>query len=167
MTDQTKLCPHCGMSISESANVCYQCKRSQGSVRSKLESIVPFINVGSIILSVALVSLSGLQFREANKQRNSADRAVQSAGDALKQADAARVDAQQANAEAKMARDEARDAVELLRTNIKLMLELEYLTPNILSESYDPVRAGRVRQPLEKFAVPNEKERKKWRESLK
>ena len=30
-----------------------------------------------------------------------------------------------------------------------------------MTESYDPVKVGRVRQRLEEFAVPNEKERKK------
>lgn len=174
MTDQTKSCRHCKMSIPEGANVCFHCKRSQGCFSSKLESVAGFISVISIILSIALVTLSWLQFREATKQRNSADRAVQSAGDALKQASTAREDVLKANAEAKVARveaerarDETRNTVEHLRTNIKLLLEIEHLTSKIVWESYDPVRVGRVRQKLEEFAVPNEKERKKWIESLK
>jgi hypothetical protein len=174
MTDKTKPCQQCKMSIPEGANVCFHCKRSQGRVSSKLESAAGVISIVSMILSIFLVTLSCFQFIEATKQRNAADLVVQSARDAQRQAAAAREDALKANEEAKvakneaeLARDETRNAVELLRTNIKLLLEMERLTPKLVLESYDPVRVKRVRQKLEEFAVPNEKERKKWSGSLK
>jgi hypothetical protein len=174
MTDQTKLCRHCRMSIQKGASVCFHCQRSQGYFSSKLASVASFISVVSMILSIALVTLSWLQFQEATKQRKSADRAVQSADNALSQADSAKkgvlkanVEAKVAKVEAERARDEARNAVEHIRTNIKLVLEMEHLTPTLVLESYDPVRVGRVRQKLEEFAVPDEKERKKWLKSLK
>ncbi len=174
MTDQTKNCRHCVMPIPEGASVCFHCKRSQGYFSAKLESITTFITVVSMILSIALVTLSWLQFREATKQRNSADKAVHLAEDALTQVKTAREDVVKANAEAKAAkvaaeraRDETRNTVEHLRTNVKLLLEMDHLTPKLVLQSYDPVRVGRVRQKLEEFAVPNEKERKKWLESLK
>jgi hypothetical protein len=173
-TDQTKPCRHCRTSIPEGANVCFQCRRAQDYFSSKLESATAFITVFSMILSIVLVALSWMQFLEATKQRNSADRAIQSAEDALKQAIAAREEVLNVSAEAKMAkveaeraRDETRNTAENLRTNIKLVLEMEHLTPAIVTEAYDPVRVGKVRQKLEEFAVPNEKERKKWLESLK
>ena len=100
--------------------------------------------------------------------------AVQSAGDALTQAtNASRValkasaEAKVAKVEAERARDETRNTVEHLRTNIKLVLEVDHLTPKLVLNSYDSVRVEKVRQKLEEFAVPNEKERKKWLESLK
>ena len=163
MTD----CRHCRTSIPKGASVCPQCNRSQGYFSAKLESGAPTISVVSIILSIVLVILSWLQFREATKQRISADRAVQSAGDALTQALKASAEAKVATVEAQRARDETRNTVEHLRTNIKLVLEMQYLTPSIVRSSYDPVKVGKVRQKLEEFAVPNEQEREKWLESLK
>lgn len=174
MTDQNKPCRHCRMSIPEGASVCFHCQKSQGYFSSKLASVSGFISVVSMVLSVALVTLSWLQFQEATKQRKSADRAVQSADNALRQATAAGADVLRANAEsniakgaAERARDEARNTVEHLRSNIKLMLEMEHLTPAIVTEAFDPVRVGKIRRKLEEFAVPNEKERKKWLESLR
>jgi hypothetical protein len=174
MTDQTKNCRHCQTSIPENAKVCFSCKRSQGFFSAKLESFAAFISVASMILSIALVTLSWLQFLEATKQRNLADTAVKSAANAQRQAAAASEDVLKATMESKVAkeaaeraRDETRNTVENLRTNIKLLLETEHLTPNLVAESYDPIRVGKVRQKLEEFAIPNEKERKKWLESLK
>jgi hypothetical protein len=167
MTDQAKLCRHCRMSIPAGAKVCLYCKRSQGRLSSKLESVGGWISVVSMILSIALVTLSWLQFHEATKQRNSADRAVQLADTARKHAMKANEEAEVGKVEAERARDETRNTVEHLRTNIKLILEMERLTQGIVMESYDPVRVGRVREKLEEFAVPNEQERKKWLKSLK
>lgn len=174
MSNQTKNCRHCQTSIPEDAKVCFRCKKSQDVFSAKLESAAAFITVFSMILSIALVTLSWLQFREATKQRNSADRAVQSASEALRQAAAARADVFKASKEsniakvaAEQARDEARNTVEHLRSNVKLMLEMDQLTPKLVLESYDPIKVGKVRRKLEEFAVPNEKERKKWLESLR
>ncbi len=174
MTDQTKPCRHCRMSIPKSASICFHCQRSQGYLSSKLASVVSFISVVSMALSIALVTLSWLQFQEATKQRKSADGAVQSADNALRQAASASEGVRKANEEAKIAkdkaeraRDEAQNAVKHLRTNIKLMLEMEHLTPKVLLPTYDRSKARKVLQELEEFAVPNEKERKKWLESLK
>jgi type II secretory pathway pseudopilin PulG len=160
MTDQAKDCRHCRKTIPEHASVCFHCNRSQNYFLSKLEAGAGVISVISILLSIALVTLSWKQFQEATKQRKSADKAVQSADNALRQAAAAREDVLRA-------RDEIRNTVEHLRTNIKFMLEVDYLTPKLLVEKHDPVRVGKDRQKLEEFAVPNEKERKKWLESLK
>jgi hypothetical protein len=61
-------------------------------------------------LSILLVVLSGLQFREASKQRYSADEAVRCARAALTEASVARADALQADTDAKVAKDEAERA---------------------------------------------------------
>lgn len=175
MNDKPNVCRHCRKPIPEGADICFRCKRSQGFFSAKLESVTAFISVVSMILSLALVTLSWLQFHEAIKQRNSADKAVQSASDALRQATAAAGDALKAKSEAKIAKDEAERArdetqntVDNLRGNIKLLLEKEYLTPTLVDEShYDPEKVRRVLQKLEEFAVPNENERKKWLKSFK
>ncbi len=153
MTDQYRKCRHCQMFIPGDAGVCFHCKRSQGYFSAKSESVVAFIRVISIILSIALVTLSWLQFHEATKQRNLAE-------NALREATAASVKAEQA-------RDEIQNTVEHLRANVKLLLEVDYLTPKLVTSAYDPVKVRKVHQKLEEFAVPDEKERKKWRESLK
>ena len=174
MNNQTKKCRHCQTSIPEDAKVCFQCRRSQGPFKAKLESAAAFVSVISMVLSIALVTLSWLQFREATKQRNSADRAVQSANEALKQAAAAKTEVLRATTEsnnakvaAERARDEAKNGLEHLRSNVRLMLEMDQLTPKLVLESYDPAKAGKVRRKLEEFAVPDSKERKKWLDSFK
>jgi flagellar biosynthesis component FlhA len=145
MSNQTKKCRHCKTPIPEDAKVCYNCKRSQGFLLAKLESAAAFITVFSMILSIFLVILSWLQFMEATTQRNSADKAAHLA---------------------EQARDEARNNVENLRSNVKLMLEIDLLTPKLVLESYDRTKVDKVRRKLEEFAVPNEKEREKWLKAL-
>ena len=138
---------------------------------SKLESVASVISsvisVVSIILSIVLVTLSWMQFKEATKQRISADLALSQVEAVREVVLKTNEEAKMAKVEAQRARDETRNTVEHLRSNIKLMIEMDHLTPKIVDESYDPVRVGKVRQKLEEFAVPNEKERKKWIESLK
>jgi len=123
-----------------------------------LESAAGIVPVVSIFLSIVLVALSVAQFLAATKQRISADRAAQLAGEAGKEAKVAKD-------EAGRARDEARSALELFRTSIKLMLEYDAASPSIALESADLGKAAKVRQKLEEFAVPDEKDRKKWLES--
>jgi len=101
-----------------------------------------------------------LQFSEAAKQRKAAD-------NALKQAEIAMEVSLRAGASAEHARDEARKTIELLRMNVRFMLERDYLTTKLITESSDVAGAERVSRKLEEFAVPNEKERKEWLESLK
>lgn len=153
MSNKTKKCRHCQSTIPEDAKVCFLCNKSQGSFLATIESAASFITIFSMILSIALVTLSWLQFREATRQRTSAESATRSAMDALSKAE--------------QARDEARNTVELLRTNVKLSLEIDKLTPKLLIEEHDPARVEKVRRKLEEFAVPNEKEREKWLDSLK
>jgi hypothetical protein len=76
-------------------------------------------------------------------------------------------EASAAKDQAEGARDETLKTVEHLRGNIKLVLEMRYLTPSLLLEKYDRAREQSVRQKLEEFAVPDPNERKKWLESLK
>ena len=108
-----------------------------------------------------------MQFIEAKEQRKSAGRALEQAeaarGDALK----ASAGAREAKLSAEQASSEAQKAVANLRTNTKLLLEMDYLTPKLVLESYDPARVKGVRQKLEEFAVPDENERKMWLESLR
>ena len=163
MTD----CRHCRISIPKGASVCHHCKKSQGWWQSKLESAAGFVSVVSIVVSIVLVALSWgqlllskEQFHEATEQRKSADRAHESAADANAQAKAAQ-------REAVRARDEARNALQLVRTSVKLMLEKDAASPRLLLQSADTVKENRARQELEVFAVPDEKERQKWLESLK
>jgi len=141
---------------------------------AKLESVASFVGIASIILSIALVTLSWFQFREATRQRNSADKAVMSASDALRQATVARADilkvtaeTKAAQMEAERARDETRNNLESLRANTRLLLEMDHLTPKIVMKLSDYAKAEKVRKKLEEFAVPDVKERKKWLESLK
>lgn len=174
VSNKTKKCRYCQTFIKEDAKVCFQCKKSQSFFLAKLETTAAFVPVISMVLSISLVSLSWLQFLEATKQRNSVDRAAQSATDALRQAAVAKAEVLRATTEsnkaklaAERARDEARNSLENLRSNIKLLLEMDELTPKIVEESYDSVKAGKVRRKLEEFAVPDEKEREKWLKSLK
>lgn len=156
MTDQRKKCLNCRMSIPEDASVCFRCHRSQNRLLARVESaqsIVGLISVLSLLLAMGVLAFSWQQFREAQKQRISAN-------EALRQVLAVKEEAEQA-------RDEARNAVENLRTNIKLLLEMEHSSHGLLLTSSDPVRAEKARQKLEEFAVTSEKERKKWLESFK
>lgn len=166
MADQPKICKHCRKPIPENASICFRCKKAQGWLPARIEST-------GIYISILLVILSFLQLREATKQRNSADKAVQAASDALKvassgakEADKAKSEAKTAKDEAERARDEAKNTVNHLRTNVRLFLEMEQLTPVIVDEKYNPEKVRKVRQKLEEFAVPNEGERTKWLKSL-
>ena len=85
MADQVNNCRHCLLPIPEGASICSHCNKSQRAISIMNDSISGIVNLVSIILSIALVSLSWLQFKEATKQRNSADRAALSADIALKQ----------------------------------------------------------------------------------
>ena len=167
MPDKTKDCRHCRESISEAASVCFHCRRSQGKWTARLESGAPLITVVPIILSIILVIFSWMQFLEAKEQRKSADKAVNEAKAATTTAQKASAKAEEAQGAAEQARDETRNTVENLRTNIKLLLEMEHLTPKLVLESYDPIKVGKVREKLEEFAVPDENERKAWLESLR
>ncbi len=182
MTEKTKECRHCkSPNIHKEATVCIHCQRSQGLIESSLASSSGFINVLSIIVSIVLIVLAVLQYQQAYKQRYSADLAMKQADDAFRQANALKedvialkedviraiTDAKVAKIEVDRANVEIRNNKEELRNFTKLFLEMEALTPSILDESYDPVRAGKVRQKLEEFAIPDEKERKKWQKSLK
>jgi len=111
-------------------------------------------------LSIALVILSWLQFNAATRQWAAAD-------NALRQAEKASAEARDAKQSAEQARDEARKTVELLRMNVRFMLERDYLTTKLITESSDVAGAERVSRKLEEFAVPDEKERREWLESLK
>jgi hypothetical protein len=148
-TDKTP-CNCCRELIAKGAPVCYHCGRNQ---KRLMRWLAPTLQGIGLLVSAALLMLSWGQFSEATKQRKSAD-------EAFRLANVAKIEAEQA-------RDETRKTVEHLRTNIKLLLEMEHLTPAIVLESYDPVKVGRVRQKLEEFAVPDEKERKNWLKSLK
>jgi hypothetical protein len=174
MTDQAKDCLHCGTSIPKTASVSFQCRKSQNQFLAKLELAAFITPIISIALSIFLVGLSWMQFREAVKKTHLADTVVQSAQSAERQAAVAKeeaskssIQAADASKEAKQARDESRDAVEHLRTNVKLLLEMDHLTPKLVLSPYDPVRVGRVRQKLEQFAVPDDEQRKIWLKSLK
>jgi hypothetical protein len=85
----------------------------------------------------------------------------------LSQAKDARESARIALRQAEQARDEAREGVDYLRSNVKLMLEMDRLTPKLVLESYDTAKVEKVRRKIEEFAVPDRNERKKWLESLK
>jgi hypothetical protein len=79
MPDRAKDCRHCGTSIPEDASVCFQCKRSQNAFLAKLESAAFITPIISIVLSISLVSLSWMQFREAAKKTQSAQSAERQA----------------------------------------------------------------------------------------
>lgn len=113
----------------------------------------PVITVISIVLSIALVTLSWLQFNAATKQWAAADKASAEARDAKQSAE--------------QARDEARKTIDLLRKNVRFMLERDYLTPKLALSQSDFAGAERVSRKLEEFAVPDEKDRRAWLESLK
>jgi len=113
-----------------------------------------------------MMAIAFQQLREATKQRSLASEAREEAVSARNSASEANKKAIVAQAEAEQARDETRNTVEHLRANIKLMLEMEHLTPTI-TMIFDSSRVEKVRQKLEEFAVPDEKERKEWLESLK
>ncbi len=113
-------------------------------------------------------------FKQADDAFKRADKALIEADKALKQANTLReglikasTDAEVAKIEVERANVEIRNNKEELRYFTKLFLEMEALTPSMLDESYDPVRVGKVRQKLAEFAIPDEKERKKWQKSLK
>ena len=150
--EKSQPCRHCRKSIPEGAAVCYHCGRSQGFA-ANLQSGAPLITVVSLVLSIVLVILSWLQFNAATKQWTAADKASAEARDAKQSAE--------------QARDEARKTIDLLRTNVRFMLERDYLTPKLLLTPSDIKGAERVSRKLEEFAVPDERERREWLESLK
>jgi hypothetical protein len=160
MTNKTKNCRHCCKSISEAATICFHCNKSQIKWRAWLESFPPLLSIISIMLSVALVSLSIMQFLEAREQRESASQALENA---LK----ASAKAEEATSTAEQARDETRKTFEQFRANIKLLLELEHLTTKLVTDHSNIEEKEKAVQKLEEFAVPNEKERRDWLETLR
>ena len=174
-------CRHCNLAIPTGAKVCYSCKKSQGWLARKLEAVDGLARVVSISVSVFLVVaafcqvwLALAQLDEATKQRESADRAFRvaddastKAQDASTRADVASTRAAAAKGAAEQARDEARRTLESLRTMVKLQLDKDAAEPKLLLTGADTVKAGRASEELEKFAVPDENERKRWLESRK
>jgi soluble cytochrome b562 len=100
-----------------------------------------------------------MQFLEAKEQRESASQALENARQASAKAE-------EASSTAEQARDETRKTVEQFRTNIKLLMEMEHLTDKLVTSQSNIEEQKKVIKKLEEFAVPNEKERRDWLETL-
>jgi hypothetical protein len=129
-------------------------------LKAWLESFPSLASIVSVLVSIALVTLAAMQLNEAKEQRKSASQALENALQASVRAEEAKVTAEQA-------RDETRKTVEQFRTNIKLLMEMEHLTDKLVTSESNTEEQQKVIKKLEEFAVPNEKERRDWLETLR